>query len=246
MEKSARPTFSRTALFLFAALFALAIIFLSSIFASGPDPEIEKSKIENSIDKNSVKNNEIFDNANATNFVSKPNGLTEAEKQRIANEPVGSLEDGTRSIIVNLKEISADDLRAANSKISSAQIEKTLNFDSDNGPEIDSYYKNAILHKQNALLKELPKKHAKLVRKLQVTPTVFFLVDKAGLDAVHKSKLVSSVEDDHLVFAADVPLSPDPIVSMGGTSANGFSFSGQNFNGSGYAVAVLDTGVDRL
>ncbi|MDR2748558.1 MAG: S8 family serine peptidase, partial [Bifidobacteriaceae bacterium] len=246
----------------FIIFFAAAFIFLSSHFMGShfePETDLANSSLLNNQSTN-VKPVEQEKPKIVSDKGADSTGLTEEEKQRLANEPVGNLEDGTRSVIVKLRDINANDLREANPGIDDEAVLQTLGIkafgagslgaESGSTPDINSYYKNAISKKADKLIAEI--EHlggdAKLDKKLKVSPIVFFHVNAKGLEDLKRSALVESVENNHMIFATatEVPLSPDPIAVMGGNSANGFSFAGQNFNGSNYAVAVLDTGVDRL
>ncbi|MDR3127963.1 MAG: Ig-like domain-containing protein, partial [Bifidobacteriaceae bacterium] len=177
--------------------------------------------------------------------------LTAADKQRIYDEGVGSLRNGTRSVIVQLKDINKDDLRIVNPTLSDAKVQEIIEAVSSSNPEISVDYRKAIKQKQAILMSELSdvKNHLKLQNQFESFPVLTYLVDNKGLEALKNNSLVAKVEDDRVVFPAttyaDKPLDPNPITSMGGNASNGFSVNGQNYNGSGYAVAVLDTGVDK-
>ncbi|MDR3128203.1 MAG: Ig-like domain-containing protein [Bifidobacteriaceae bacterium] len=182
----------------------------------------------------------------------EPNSnLTEVDKQKIYDDGVGSLKNGTRSVIVQLKDITKVDLQMTNPSLLDSQTGEIIRFANLSNPAINPDYKKAIKQKQSALISELDayKDHLKLQRKFESFPVLTYLVDDKGLQTLKNNPLVKKVEDDRVLFPEAVldekPLEPNPITSMGGNASSGFGVGGKNYNGSGYAVAVLDTGVDK-
>ncbi|MDR3128202.1 MAG: Ig-like domain-containing protein, partial [Bifidobacteriaceae bacterium] len=221
-------------------------------------PDFFKNKINFDINGQSeiIKSQEINHNIKIgpqidSNKKEPNSSLTEFDKQRMYDEGVGSLKDGTRSVIVQLKDINKGDLQVVNPTLSDNKAEQIIKSANLSNSEINLDYKKAINQKQTILTSELAihKKHLKLQRKFESFPIITYLVDSKGLEALKNNSLVAKVEDDRVIFPAttyaDKPLDPNPIASMGGNASNGFSLNGKNYNGSGYAVAVLDTGVDK-
>ena len=79
------------------------------------------------------------------------------------------------------------------------------------------------------------------VRDYTNLPYAVYTVDAAGESALKASPLVASVTDDTILK----PLTNTPIPTIGGSAVNGFSDGSNNFTGNGYAVAVVDSGVDK-
>lgn len=97
-----------------------------------------------------------------------------------------------------------------------------------------------ILSAQNALLSSMAGQNIQSVQQFRYTPFVAMSVDAPALDALHASPLVSSI-------SADALLRPDMNTSaklVGAKGTNGAHAMG--ITGKGVAVAVLDTGVDKM
>ncbi|MDR3151866.1 MAG: Ig-like domain-containing protein, partial [Bifidobacteriaceae bacterium] len=192
--------------------------------------------------------NNLANNNSSSDGSSKEKELTFEEKQKLYEAGVGSLDDGSRSIIVTLKDISLEDLLQANPGITSERIEATFSKNNSNGALITDEYKKAIIAKQDKLIAEIKNLGKITVEyKYQATPEIVFAVDHQGKRAIESNQLVKSVEDDRIVFPTvdSETLNPNPIEVMGGSAANGFVYGGKQYNGSNYAVAVLDTGVEK-
>ncbi|MDR3152430.1 MAG: S-layer homology domain-containing protein [Bifidobacteriaceae bacterium] len=159
----------------------------------------------------------------------KKQGLSESDKERLSEKGIGSLEDGTRSVIVSLKGVDE-------------------NLKTNNLVE----YQHQIAQSQKSLISQIKLSgiNAKVSRQFKSVPAMSFLVDKPALNFLKKSSNVESVVDNKIIFqnqtndSDTTPLDPNPIAVMGGSSALGFSLNSVQYNGNNYAVAVLDTGVD--
>ncbi|MDR2799164.1 MAG: Ig-like domain-containing protein [Bifidobacteriaceae bacterium] len=231
----------------FATLFALAFIFFSSAFF-GSEPESIQQNVKADARTSESKPGEILLEKDPKKM-RDPQGWTEKEKEEEGKKPLGKLEDGSRSLIVSLKDIDENDLKEANPQISKAQISSTLHPKEKEGPELNSYYKNAISKKADKLIEKIANEggRARLNTKFKASPTLTLFVDKKALDIIKSDSNVENAEDDHLVFATtdSIGFSPNPITTMGGNASNGF-YNGESwYNGSGYSVAILDTGVNR-
>lgn len=97
-----------------------------------------------------------------------------------------------------------------------------------------------VLSAQNALLSSMAGQNVQSVQPFRYTPFVAMTVDAAALEALHASPLVANI-------TADALLRPDMNASaklVGAKGTNGAHAMG--ITGKGVAVAVLDTGVDKL
>ncbi|MDR3116789.1 MAG: S-layer homology domain-containing protein [Bifidobacteriaceae bacterium] len=151
--------------------------------------------------------------------------LSQSTKKRLSEQGIGSLEKGTKSIIVDLKGVD--------------ESLKESDF---------AQYKKQIWQKQQQLISQISSNsvHAVVSKRFQSIPAMSFLVDKTALDFLKNSSQVESVQDNKISFktADTTPVNPNPINSMGGSASIGFTLDGKQYNGDNYAVAVLDTGVD--
>jgi subtilisin family serine protease len=83
--------------------------------------------------------------------------------------------------------------------------------------------------------------YAQQTRDYTSLPYVIYRVDANGEAALKTNPNVLSVEEDRWYE----PLTDTPIPTIGGVASTGFSDGTTNYTGTGYSVAILDTGVDK-
>ena len=79
------------------------------------------------------------------------------------------------------------------------------------------------------------------VRDYTNLPYAVYNVDAAGEAALKADSKIDSITDDQALQV----LTNTPIPTIGGSAVTGFSDGSRNYTGNGYAVAVVDTGVDN-
>ena len=85
--------------------------------------------------------------------------------------------------------------------------------------------------------------YIKLIRSYDSFPVIAFEVDEIGEAFLRQSVYVRGITDDR-VFEPQYDYST-PIDIIDGSISNGFSDGLQHYDGSGYAIAVIDSGVDK-
>jgi subtilisin len=106
-----------------------------------------------------------------------------------------------------------------------------------NTPQAVGAQRQAIASAQTFLLAELTRTGHRMIRRFQTIPFIVLEVEAGALAVLERSSLVIGVAEDRL----DAPLLPQsgPLVEADQAWAAGF-------DGTGWAVAILDTGVDNV
>jgi len=104
-------------------------------------------------------------------------------------------------------------------------------------PQAVGAQRQAIASAQTFLLAELTRTGHRMIRRFQTIPFIVLEVEAGALAVLERSSLVIGVAEDRL----DAPLLPQsgPLVEADQAWAAGF-------DGTGWAVAILDTGVDNV
>lgn len=79
------------------------------------------------------------------------------------------------------------------------------------------------------------------VRDYTNLPYAVYTVDAAGEAALRADGKIESVVEDQVMK----PLTDTPIPTIGGSAVTGFSDGANSYTGNGYAVAIVDSGVDK-
>jgi len=99
----------------------------------------------------------------------------------------------------------------------------------------------AAIEDANQSLESIGGGYISKVRDYTNLPYAVYAVDAAGEAALKADSRVESITEDKILKL----LGNTPIPTVGGTAANGFSDGSSNFTGNGYAVAIIDSGVDK-
>jgi subtilisin family serine protease len=103
------------------------------------------------------------------------------------------------------------------------------------GPTARQERRRRISRAQDGLLDELSRQRIRHIRRFRRVPFVAMEVGRRGLRALERSNVALAIEEDRLAR----PLLPESVPLVGGDA-----MALDGFDGSGRAVAVLDTGVD--
>ncbi|MDR0887193.1 MAG: S8 family serine peptidase [Candidatus Nomurabacteria bacterium] len=86
--------------------------------------------------------------------------------------------------------------------------------------------------------------YKKIVQVYESLPMVVVEADEVGFANMRQSQVVKKAVEDTTFDVADVDYY-SPLATIGGDYESGFSDGAENYDGSGYAVAIIDTGVDK-
>ena len=142
-------------------------------------------------------------------------GYSQARSSVRASEPTGSV----KTVIVKMRGVEAVD-----SLTESGKQRQRLDIKS-----------------ANLALNRVGGGYIEKVRDYNNLPYAVYAVDAAGESALRADSLVESVAEDEILK----PFATTPIPTIGGSAVNGFSDGSALFTGNGYAVAVIDSGVDK-
>ncbi|MDR3116765.1 MAG: hypothetical protein LBT91_02890, partial [Bifidobacteriaceae bacterium] len=191
--------YGKKLLILFSCLAGIIVILASSLFLVSwfwSNQIVQKSlDSEYTDNKSSLASSAAEDTKNNVDQDSDNKKLTQEEKDKMVAEGIGSLEDGTRSVVVNLADINLSDLKEANPEVLDSKLNQILaeaNDANSQNNKISDEYKKAVALKQNKFLAQLSKSSGKISvsAKYKTIPSMVFTVDYGGLNSINSSDLV--------------------------------------------------------